>query len=506
MLKTVSEELGKNLMLVRQVQGMICCDPLQYICTAGRKKYLLAIAINNIQKNYFEHERLAEKYFTESMDMGYVSEIVLTGVLYGYMYILFDLDLVRKNARFIRKSVRKRTWHVDVTKEIINESLKNLTEFWPKELREDIRRLEEYKKYCSALESFRELELGIDIVNVKKREIILPADCIWGQPQNSGLAKLRKSFIDRVNEIWKKKCKVTITLSNENIDVNCRTYPDIIFNRFDLQLCDYIELDVQEWTNNYKIQIKIEGKKAVIGCYFSPVSQDCLKAIIKYLFHNLKEVVEIDYSNILWGIGTYKQTEEKIIRLPDTVDDLRKNLSSKGRYNLKREKRKIKEEIGNYVIDIYEGESIPKEIVEKYFEYKGKTHKRDYHMSYKEYLQRYCVSTAYVMRDAQQILAIVFSCEQCPNVYFENFSYNTKYKAYSIGSVMYDIYLEQLIDRGRETVFLGGGEYDYKKRYGSIAFITYSGMIYRNPLKTQLIQLARNCVKIAVKVKHRTIG
>ena len=37
-----------------------------------------------------------------------------------------------------------------------------------------------------------------------------------------------------------------------------------------------------------------------------------------------------------------------------------------------------------------------------------------------------------------------------------------------------------MVEEDRETVFLGNGNQPYKKRFGSIEYLVYSGSIYRN--------------------------
>lgn len=256
--------------------------------------------------------------------------------------------------------------------------------------------------------------------------------------------------------------------------------PNIIFNRYDLQGKPYHELLISEDESELRMQISIQGSMAHIGSYMMPMSEEGFKAAIKYVFEQFGDVKSVKYENALHAEGIYNNSPQRLINLPSSIDELHTRLSSKSRYNLKREKRLIEENIGSYTIDFYELKEIPQEAVLKFFEFKNATHGRDYHMKPEDYLERYNVSSAYVMRTEQEILAVLLSCEQCENVYFDNFSYDVKYSQYSLGSVMYDIYLEKLIEKGIRTVYLGSDKYEYKKRYGSVRIEAYSGEVFRS--------------------------
>ena len=74
------------------------------------------------------------------------------------------------------------------------------------------------------------------------------------------------------------------------------------------------------------------------------------------------------------------------------------------------------------------------------------------------------------------------TCEQCPIVYGEKFSYDDAFAHYSSGMIIYDLIIQRLIEKGKQLFFLGGGNYGYIKKYHSIEISICEGHIYRNSL------------------------
>lgn len=72
------------------------------------------------------------------------------------------------------------------------------------------------------------------------------------------------------------------------------------------------------------------------------------------------------------------------------------------------------------------------------------------------------------------------SCEQCSCVYVENLTYNEQYSKYSCGKALYDIFLARMIEKGKKEIFLGGGNLEYKKKYGSVEETVYHCVVFRN--------------------------
>lgn len=55
-----------------------------------------------------------------------------------------------------------------------------------------------------------------------------------------------------------------------------------------------------------------------------------------------------------------------------------------------------------------------------------------------------------------------------------------EFQKYSVGFQIYVFFLQRMIEKGKKNIYLGGGNYDYKKRFGSIEEIIYEGYLYRN--------------------------
>lgn len=118
-------------------------------------------------------------------------------------------------------------------------------------------------------------------------------------------------------------------------------------------------------------------------------------------------------------------------------------------------------------------------------------------MSPQEYVKRYYITNIYYMKNDNEFTVILLSCEQCPVVYLENIIFATKYLKYSLGQIAYDMYLKRLIEKGKQEVYLLGGDYAYKKRYGSKKRMVVEYSIIRKSIKSYFcIYGKRRLVKI----------
>lgn len=256
--------------------------------------------------------------------------------------------------------------------------------------------------------------------------------------------------------------------------------PDTIQNRYDLSEKDYYVFLFQYEGKEYALTGALNGQRLNIGLWLVPLPNAILKQIFSDIFLQLRVVKQIRYQHSYSELGeqVQKGNHFKIV-LPQTIKELQLRLSSKHRYNLRREKNIIENEIGR-VEFIEFNLNIPDEIVNRFFEFKYNTHRFDYNLTARQYLDAYHVTDAYVLRAGDKILSIVFSCEQCAYTYIENLTYDSFYSKYSPGQVLYNYYLERLVEKGRKVLFLSGGELAYKRRYGSIEEVTYEGIVFKN--------------------------
>ena len=79
-----------------------------------------------------------------------------------------------------------------------------------------------------------------------------------------------------------------------------------------------------------------------------------------------------------------------------------------------------------------------------------------------------------------RVAAMILTCEQCPIAYLENLTYDLTFSRYSPGLIAYEMVMERLISKGKKVFYLGGGNYDYKKKNDSIETIVTEGKIYRS--------------------------
>ena len=265
-----------------------------------------------------------------------------------------------------------------------------------------------------------------------------------------------------------------------------RIAPNCIKNRFDLcgsENCCLIRY--RDKKEDLTLMVRHEGNRAWLGLYLVPISERALKKIVRFIFKTNKNTEQISYEYGYQATGTNSVVQNHFrIRLPETPELLDERLSKKGRYNIAREKRILEREFGEWAVHEYDSEdSAAAEAWGTYFQFKAVTHgsawaEYDWH----RYRQQYGVSTVYTMTLGQEnkIAAVILSCEQCPVTYIENLTYDTELSRYSPGQVLYDEYLKNLIRKGKKEIFLLGGNYAYKKRYGSEEEQVYRCSVIRN--------------------------
>ena len=279
-------------------------------------------------------------------------------------------------------------------------------------------------------------------------------------------------------------------MSDLFIDSDIKKYSNylssFILNRYDLWEPDSSDVFVAGIMNSDKPSCILFREKCFshldMGIWLTQISLQELKRIIKYVF-NSKAINRIEYRNSLWPMGNFKIGYHFKIELPNSISDLSARLSSKDRYNMKREMRIALENFPDLEFKEYSFEDVPEDILNQYIEFKSTTHNLSINCSPKNYMKKQKVSNIYVLqfgKDKNEIMSIILSCEQCDVVYLENMAYSKYFEQYSPGKILYGHYLEELVKKGKKTIYLGGGYYSYKERYGSIQEEVYSGTIYRN--------------------------
>lgn len=276
-------------------------------------------------------------------------------------------------------------------------------------------------------------------------------------------------------------------------------FPNFVHNRFDLfDLENSTIYSCSKGELSGHVVVHRMGDTAELSLWLNPISEELVNELIKFLFKNDRELNLIKYKNYYFSVGKAEERNHFRIKLPSTVEELDSRLSSKGRYNIRREKRILEKTFGSYSVSIYSIDEAPDEVLSEYYELKKITHHINYKISPREFMKQQKVSHIYVLRlgESNKVAAMVLSCEQCPIVYIENLTYDTSYSKYSLGQILYDIYLKKLIEKGKQEIFLLGGDYEYKRRYSSEEETTYYGYIYRSKLTKPSLLLKNKLLTI----------
>lgn len=301
-------------------------------------------------------------------------------------------------------------------------------------------------------------------------------------------------------------------------DLVSKISPNFIYNRFDLwdlSLMGKGEVSLWDYRDNereFYFEVLVTAPEAKLGLWLVPLDSTVLSRIIKMIFREYRIVKMINMENArVPAYGRSIPHNHFRIEFPETVEGLDHRLSSKGRYNLKREKRILKETFGSYSINHYDSLSPDTiDIWNFYFEMKYRNQGTKYGLTMQEYCKKYHVSDIYTLSigENNRLAAVFLSCEQCPIIYLENLTYDATIGEYSPGKILYDEYLKLLVQKKAKGIYLLGGDYSYKKHYGSIEDDVYNNFVYRNELlnliKWAELRIRRIGHQIKVKVLSRT--
>ncbi|MCM1047902.1 MAG: GNAT family N-acetyltransferase [Clostridiales bacterium] len=266
-----------------------------------------------------------------------------------------------------------------------------------------------------------------------------------------------------------------------NIELLEGTYiinPDVIYNRFDMVYGTRKYIHVLQGNHEWSIPYRIENNTAYLGLYLVDMPQEVFNLLVRFVFKQDRHISRIYLKKSRNNYhGHIREGNHFRIELPDTSDSLLMRLSKK-RCEYRRKKRRLND-VGTVEYMHYDSVEALNNIAAIFLELKYKTHGKDYHMSPEEYIKNYFVSDAYTININGKIVAVLFSCEQCSCVYLENLSYDAEYEKYSVGFQIYVYFLEEMIRKGKRHIYLGGGSYEYKKRFGSIEETVYDGYVYK---------------------------
>ena len=271
--------------------------------------------------------------------------------------------------------------------------------------------------------------------------------------------------------------------SSANIE---RINPNVIKNRFDLagesnyDLIRYVDKD-----EDITLMVRYKDNTAYLGLHLVPISKKTLTKIIKFVFRNNKKILYVAYEYGYHPLGENPIRKNHFrIALPETHEQLQERLSKKGRYNISREKRLLDQNFGSWSIQEYPAFAVEAEDAwQKYFLYKSANY-GEYWKNYNrdQYCKSFPVSHVYTLTLGKEryIAAVLLSYEYCPVVYLENLTYDPELSKYSLGKILYDEFLKIMISKNKPELFLLGGNFNYKKRYGSEEENVYNCSILKN--------------------------
>lgn len=258
---------------------------------------------------------------------------------------------------------------------------------------------------------------------------------------------------------------------------------NLIYNRFDLIYKDGNHtISYSDSDTKYCLDIHKDDVKAKLNIWGKPLPQKIFESVIRDVFQD-KHICAIELIRCGNPYGDFLEEVNDIrVPLPGDFDELMNRAERRDRATIRRKLRWLDERIGDLKIELYAKDTIPDSVVETYFNWKKETHGTDYKLTASEYLDRYYVTDAMLMKAGETPVAVAFFCQTEDIVFFENFSYNIELKQYSPGLLMYVKFMEELIKRKCRYLYLGGGSYIYKKRFGAESFQAYSGVIYRKEM------------------------
>jgi hypothetical protein len=255
--------------------------------------------------------------------------------------------------------------------------------------------------------------------------------------------------------------------------------PDFIYNRFDLFCDNYIVLMAEYGDEKHIIETRISDFYAELGIWKMHISDALIKEISSYLFakHPTIEYVKFFFCKTE---GNYKRIKHFYLNLPDSIESLLQRTIPKSRRRLTNKRHQAEKSIGSISYFEYNLGNCPKEVIEKYNSWKNESHHIGTIDDIDEFFNKYHISNIYAIHFGKHVAAVLFMCEQCSIAYLENLSYNTQYAKYSPGLQVYEYALTRLIEKKIKTIYLGGGDYDYKRKYKSVEEELCDGIIFRN--------------------------
>ena len=313
--------------------------------------------------------------------------------------------------------------------------------------------------------------------------------------------------------------KISIVPVEEKYEKVKLVQPNIIYNRFDIKYngdFEVLKIEYKKCIQYVAIHIH-SNKKCYIGIYMTELEQCVFDKMISFI--TKKYGKKINKIHVTQGLIKNSNLENKmhwLLNLPDTVEEYWAQFSSQTRHVRRKRLSRMQNEY-DVSFEHYEKHQINEQLITLFFKLKSQTEDDVCYNTNEEGVTLflsdfYHITDVYVIKINDKIEAMqLCSVTDKNDVYFENLTYNKEFSNYGLGMMAYYYAIEQLIERGYKRIYLGGGDYSYKKDSKAVKSETMSGDIILQ--KTEpIIKKIFNCrnsknhkiiIFLGVKIKLR---
>lgn len=504
----------------------------------NNRKYILVCAHLPIQKYYMNRAIAGEKLF---------ENVGIAGIIINKVYL--DKEIESDKYAVYKYVVGKpidRKWNPDnlllqfyssksvkrnVDNELINQIINNFIDAWPQSIHNKIKSLPQFTLFVNSLKKYNTLELILEhgdftsnnILRKNTGQLVLLdfefVKCMqpigfdmydWHAASDSNydnvpyldINKIKYQLITKINDLLDNENKPQIKpISSEIIKEN-----SFVFNRYDIiHGKDYKVYRIEEQGIQYNVPFYSEGRHGEIGVWKTALSEWAFNLLIIKIFEENKNIYDL---KIRYSINQFNtcltMTNHLYIDLQESDSYILNRTKKKTRYNLHRSELHLSELVGELNFEEYIPETVPQSTMINYFKWKQASHGTDYGLTTDEFISKYHISHIYALQSHdRQDIAVLFTCEQCPDVYLENLSYDSKYAKFSPGMILYAHTLQTLFDKGKKNIYLGNGDQPYKLHFNSINEVAYSGRIYRIETSKKIGKIISYIHNYFLKAKHK---
>ena len=297
--------------------------------------------------------------------------------------------------------------------------------------------------------------------------------------------KINERFGKYINSKNKNCLKINIYISDDKfVDVK-KVTPNICYTRFD-EIYDNFEVLKIKYGNQYKfVPISINGNICYISSYMVDIDKKLYYAIFFFVytrFHVHKFLVQ--HSSVLFKRCT--KGFHYSLMLPETFEEYFAQFTSKTRYNLKRSQKIL---YSSYRCEIKHLNQTDLDLgfFNKFVLMAGST-KDELHITAETLLKN--TSDALVLYSEDKMISAVLynRLNNSDDVACISMAYDKSYSEYGVGKILYYQFIKNMILQGVKRVFMGGGDYGYKKNShaeetktccGVVSLSRYERFIYK---------------------------